>query len=121
MNTHIEPLNGRKWTTVRQYAYRDAREQGRIVSARLVDNGVEITDHGPADPDKPRTRGRPGVYPWDLWLDGEPHRLVLGRDYNRATYYFIDYVREQAKARGMRVSCHRFAEDEEQGITIQAK
>lgn len=53
-----------------------------------------------------RGPGRPPMYPWTTWFNGEEHTLVRGEDFQVATEAFRNMVLTRARARGIAVSTH---------------
>ncbi len=46
-------------------------------------------------------RGRPALYPWDLWMDGTKHELHQGRDFQVEVRTMQIMIRNEAKRRGL--------------------
>jgi len=43
--------------------------------------------------------GRPAIYPWDDWFDGQIWRLTRGEDYEIPTSGMMSYIRKMAAER----------------------
>lgn len=63
--------------------------------------------------------GRPRIYPWDLWLDGQRHLLLAGQDFREDVVLrsFRNQIYVEGRRRGQRVSVERYGDG---GIVIQA-
>ena len=48
-------------------------------------------------------KGRPPIYDWPAWMDGQIHKLVKGRDFNGAAKSFRVGAHRTAKGYGMKV------------------
>lgn len=48
--------------------------------------------------------GRPPIYPWEIWLDGQIRKLHAGEDFNGQAQSFRVLAHRAAKNIGMRVS-----------------
>lgn len=51
---------------------------------------------------EPRRRGRPPLYPWESWFDGDIHVCYMGRDFQTAPSSFRALVHRAANSRGMK-------------------
>jgi hypothetical protein len=58
-----------------------------------------------------RPVGRPPVYPWDRWLDGETHTLESGTHFQCSLSSFRTQLYQQARARGHKVTIKRIHDD----------
>jgi hypothetical protein len=50
-----------------------------------------------------RRAGRPPIYPWDKWTDGQTWRVTFGEDYFVATQHFRNMLHGRAKTLGLLV------------------
>ena len=50
----------------------------------------------------PGQPGRPPIYPWDEWCDGQVRRLFRGEDFNSDPKSFRVLVHRTAKSRGLK-------------------
>jgi hypothetical protein len=48
-------------------------------------------------------RGRPSVYPWPLWTDGQARRLVKGTDFSTDAFTMRSVITAHASRNGLRV------------------
>ncbi len=48
-----------------------------------------------------RHRGRPPLYPWDKWTNGEVYELTQGEDFKTNPASFRALVHRTAKSRGL--------------------
>lgn len=48
-------------------------------------------------------QGRPPIYPWEKWMDGEIHKLFQGSDFNGQVKSFRVGAHRTAKAYGLKV------------------
>tara|TARA_R100001230_G_C5544659_1_gene74241 strand:- start:84 stop:563 length:480 start_codon:yes stop_codon:yes gene_type:complete len=60
--------------------------------------------------------GRPSVYPWDQWLDGQPWMLTIGEDYKTTTRQFRGAAEAAARRKGLWIR----GAVQQNGIVIQA-
>lgn len=51
----------------------------------------------------PPHRGRPPVYPWSTWTNGQIHRAVHGKQFSVEPEFFGRAVRQHAKRIGKKV------------------
>lgn len=59
-----------------------------------------------------RGRGRPSIYPWDEWTDGQKRVLVQGKDFDRPVDGFRAYMYAWAKRHEKKVSTSLISETE---------
>lgn len=62
-------------------------------------------------------RGRPPVYPWEDWMDGEIHKLYKGEDFNGEAKSFRVSAHRTAKSYGLKV--HTEIVDDGEAILIE--
>ena len=58
-----------------------------------------------------------GVYPWKLWMNGEPWQLFHGVDFVISQRSMRTTIYATAKRLGLRVSAHPY----QKGLVIQAR
>jgi hypothetical protein len=56
-------------------------------------------------------RGRPPIYPWDIWTDGQTRRLYQGFDFSAQLKSFRTMVHRKARDLGMRANTNINAAD----------
>jgi len=55
----------------------------------------------------PPRRGRPPIYPWDEWFDGQVHVLQQGVDFTPEPYVMQRAIGVQARRRGLPIATRR--------------
>ena len=63
--------------------------------------------------------GRPRIYPWEVWLDGQRRLLQAGRDFRRdvVTRNLRNQIYAEARRRGQRVSVETYGDG---GLVVHA-
>ena len=97
----IELQQGRDFTPTvqnfRRHLARIAREQEVLVSARIVGTTLRVTRV------KSRITQHGHGYPWDLWLDGQAHRLLPQLDFYKGPAEMASHAVAAARSRGLKV------------------
>lgn len=55
---------------------------------------------------KRRKPGKPAIYPWDEWMDGQWREATRGEDYSATTRSFRSSLIHRASTRGYRIQTH---------------
>jgi hypothetical protein len=66
------------------------------------------------------TQRSPGRYDWDLYLDGQIHKLVHGEDFDSRSDTICGLARDNARARGIGVRVGINGSKETGDVAIQA-
>lgn len=51
-------------------------------------------------------RGRPEIYPWDDWADGQARKLRQGEDFNAGLMSMRTMIHRKARSLGLRAYTH---------------
>lgn len=51
--------------------------------------------------------GRPPIYPWESWFDGQQHRLVHGVDFDVEPLHMQKHAQITARRRGVQIATRR--------------
>jgi len=54
--------------------------------------------------------GRPQIYPWEDWFDGQIRMLTAGEDFDIPTESMMTYIRKTASGREFKTSVYLHAE-----------
>lgn len=56
-------------------------------------------------------RGRPAIYPWELWLDGSAWRITRGTDFKIPPLSMAAIIRQAAQRQGMTATCRHVGDE----------
>lgn len=93
--------------TIRRQLVTEAARRSFDVTARVVKGErilYQVFPVGATPPALPPMPDQRAKYPWHLWLNGEEHELVKGRDFSSEPDTFKHHCYKQSAKRGLKVS-----------------